>query len=65
MTEINENTNLVSEVWTDKDIIDFMKESKSVKDWNSRRDQVKSLRDQSWITINLDASKLIVTLNIH
>lgn len=45
---------------TDQELIDFMKESTTVNDWNERRKQLKKLRSQEWISTNLDCTGLIV-----
>lgn len=54
------NENIKTEnTQTDSNIIDFMTTSKSIKEWNSNREHIKTLRDSKWITNNLDSSGLI------
>lgn len=44
---------------SDKTILAYMQSSESVEQWNERREEVKQLRDNKWITQNLDGSGLI------
>lgn len=52
-----ENTNvfLLNDAITDGEIIEFMQSSRTVDEWNTKRDAVKSLRDMMWIAQRLDS----------
>jgi hypothetical protein len=43
----------------DKKAIDLMLTSKTIEEWNENRDTVKTLRDQSWVSKNIDQSGLV------
>lgn len=44
---------------TDEQIIEIMKTSKDIEDWNEKREQVKAVRGTAWIIINIEQSGLI------
>lgn len=44
---------------TDKEIINDMINSKTIKEWNSNRDYVKFHRSNEWISVNIDSALLI------
>lgn len=50
---------------TDKQIIDSMLESTTVKEWNDKRAEVKEIRSAEWIATYLDASGIINKSNIN
>lgn len=54
-------TKIISGAMNDKHILNYLKESKTVKEWNERREEVKSkgMRSNEWITKNVDAAGLI------
>lgn len=45
---------------TDNELLDYMKESNTVNQWNQRRAEVKKVRNQQWISTNLDCNGLII-----
>jgi hypothetical protein len=53
-----------NEVVSDNDIRHTMCESKTVHEWNERREDVKEIRSIPWISRNLDQSGLIKTLDL-
>jgi hypothetical protein len=43
----------------DQKIIDLMLSSKNIKEWNENRESAKALRDNEWISKNIDSALLI------
>lgn len=58
-TETNIPTCPVLYNLTDGEIIDYMKKSTDIHDWNNRREEVKVVRDSKWLIANIEQSGLI------
>jgi len=49
----------------DEQIIEDILSSITVKEWNTKREKVKQIRNQQWISTNLDMSGLIIQSQIQ
>lgn len=66
MTSQNQNENLKSLIdATDNEIFDYMKASKTIKEWNERRESVKDIKGSNWVGLHIDSKGLIGKTTIN